>query len=402
MIEAVPRDWVLVAGGFHDRGAMDRANAALARHLEARGARVHLVGHEIDAALEGPRLVRHEVPRPRGAAPLAEALLARRGMKVAAQVTREVPHARVVVNGGNCPWPDVNWVHAVHAAWPVCDEGAPQWLRVKHRALKALDRRHERMALRAARTVIANSGATRRAIVHAGLASPDIVHTVYLGSDASWARATPAERSAARDWLRVPPGEPLVAFVGALGFDVNKGFDVLWDAWRRLSVSIDWRASLVVAGAGGRLPEWQRAAARERSGARVRFLGQTTRVREVLAAADLLVSPVRYEAYGLNVHEALCRGAAVMVSRGAGIAERLAGQLDEALLPAEPSGAALADRLRAWSSDVEGWRERASCAGARLQRRSWDDMAADIVTIATNVRHAAGTPVPAQASLARA
>jgi glycosyltransferase involved in cell wall biosynthesis len=158
----------------------------------------------------------------------------------------------------------------------------------------------------------------------------------------------------------------------------------------------------VVAGAGGRLPEWQRAAARDGSGARVCFLGQTARVREVLAAADLLVSPVRYEAYGLNVHEALCRGAAVMVSTGAGIAERLAGQLDEALLPADLSGAALADRLRAWSSDVDGWRERASCAGARLQRRSWDDMAADIVTIATNVRHAAGTPVPAPASLARA
>jgi glycosyltransferase involved in cell wall biosynthesis len=323
-------------------------------------------------------------------------------MKVAAQVTGEAPHARVVVNGGNCPWPDVNWVHAVHAAWPVFDEGAPLWLRVKHRALKALDRQHERTGLRAARTVIVNSGATRRAIVEAGLASPDIVHTVYLGSDASWAPATPAERSAARDWLRVPPGEPLVAFVGALGFDVNKGFDVLWDAWRRLSASTDWRGWLVVAGAGGRLPEWQRAAARERSGARVCFLGQTTRVREVLAAADLLVSPVRYEAYGLNVQEALCRGAAVMVSTRAGIAERLAGQLDEALLPANLSGAALADRLRAWSSDVDGWRERASCVGVRLQRRSWDDMAADIVALATNVRHAAETPVPARASLAGA
>ena len=29
------------------------------------------------------------------------------------------PLARVVVNGGNCAWPDINWVHAVHAAWPV-------------------------------------------------------------------------------------------------------------------------------------------------------------------------------------------------------------------------------------------------------------------------------------------
>jgi hypothetical protein len=401
-MDTLPLDWVIVAGGFHDHGAMDRANAALARHLEARGARVHLVGHEIDRAFQGARIVRHEVRRPRGAAPLAEALLSRRGMKVAAQVTGAAPHARVVVNGGNCPWPDVNWVHAVHAAWPVCDEGAPPWLRVKHRSLKSLHRRHERRALRAARTVIVNSDATRRAVVDGGLASPDIVHTVYLGSDESWARATTAERSAARDWLGVPPGEPLVAFVGALGFDVNKGFDVLWEAWRRLSASADWRAWLVVAGGGGRLPEWQHAAAAGPSGARVRFLGQTTWVRQVLAAADLLVSPVRYDAYGLNVQEALCRGAAVMVSTGAGIAERLAGQLDEALLPPDLPGAALADRLQAWSRDVDGWRERAACMGARLQRRSWDDMAADIVAIANGLRHAAGTPVPAPASLARA
>lgn len=386
MTPRIPEEWVLIAGGFHDHGAMDRANAALARYLEAQGACVHLVGHDIAGSFCGSQIVRHEVPRPRGAAPLAESLLSRRGMTVAAKVTSARPDARVVVNGGNCPWPDVNWVHAVHAAWPVRDHGAPAWARVKHRAVKALFRRQERVALGAARTIIANSDATRRAIVDARLALPEAVHTVYLGSDASWSRAAPAERAAARSWLGVPAHEPLVAFVGTLGFDLNKGFDVLWQAWTRLSAAGDWPASLVVAGAGARLPLWQREALRAGLGARVRFLGHTSRVRDVLAAADLLVSPVRYEAYGLNVQEALCRGTAVMVSAAAGIAERLAGELDEALLPPGASPEAIAERLRAWSADVAGWRSRAAAAGVRLGRHSWDDMAAEIVATATRAR----------------
>ena len=59
----------------------------------------------------------------------------------------------------------------------------------------------------------------------------------------------------------------------------------------------------------------------------------------LLAAADLLVSPVRYEAYGLNVHEALCRGAAVMVTRTAGVVERFDHDLEPSLLPSRVTAA---------------------------------------------------------------
>ena len=37
-------------------------------------------------------------------------------------------------------------------------------------------------------------------------------------------------------------------------------------------------------------------------------------VAPVIAAADVLVHPARYEAYGLGVHEALCRGLPAIVS----------------------------------------------------------------------------------------
>ena len=169
--QPLPTDWVIVAGGFHDHGAMDSGECC-ARRLPRRARRLRPPRGARNRRAVPPRPA-CRVPRrsaPPLAAPLAESLLSRRGLSVAAQVTSGSPNARVVVNGGNCPWPDINWVHAVHAVWQVQDEGAPAWVKVKHRAVKAIARRQERAALRAARTVIANSQATRRAIVEARLA----------------------------------------------------------------------------------------------------------------------------------------------------------------------------------------------------------------------------------------
>lgn len=392
-MDHVATEWVIVAGGFHDHGAMDRANAALAEHLLRRGARLHLVGHEIEERFKrDARVECHEVPRPASAAPLAESLLSHRGLSIASQVTSASPAARVVVNGGNCPWPDINWVHAVHAAWPVRDAGAPAWIKVKHRAVKALAKRQERAALRAARVVIANSQATRRAIIDTAGVDPSRVHAVYLGSDSSWGPAGAAERAAARSAFSIPAQVPVAAYVGTLGFDLNKGFDVLWGAWERLASGGRLDARLLVAGGGGRLPFWRREAERAGLSDRVQFLGATARVREMLAAADLLVSPVRYEAYGLNVQEALCRGAAVLVTSHAGIVERFDDDLRASVLPANVTVDALADRLRAWSLDVEGLRARAASTAATLRARSWDDMASDIVTLTARAVPAAEAP----------
>lgn len=378
--------WVIVAGGFHAHGGMDTANLALARYLAGTGRTVHLVGHDFDAALHSEAGVAiHPVRRPRGLPGIAEALLDRAGRRVAARVVAATPDARILVNGGNCGWPDVNWVHAVHAAWPVHDVGAPAWSRLRNRFLKARARRRERRALSNARLVIANSRATQRALVEHLAVPADRVQTVYLGCDPAWAPAAPPERAAARLELGLRPDVPVVAFVGALGTDTNKGFDLLRDAWTRLQARGDWNATLLVAGGGWRLAGLQRLAARQPGGGSVHFLGFTPRVRELLAAADLLVSPVRYEAYGLNVHEALCRGLAVMVTRTAGVAERFDAGMADALLPDGMTAAVLAERLRAWRADPARWRLRAAPTAARLRAWSWNDMAAELVALAEGV-----------------
>jgi glycosyltransferase involved in cell wall biosynthesis len=233
--------------------------------------------------------------------------------------------------------------------------------------------------LRQATLVIANSQWTRRALIdHVGIAQ-ERVRTVYLGSDPAYGPVTDGERSEARAALGVAGRAPVVAFVGALGSDLNKGFDLLWTAWKSLTASGQWDARLVVAGGGWRLPRWRQEAERAGMASSVRFVGFTPRVREVLAAADLLVSPVRYEAYGLNVHEALCRGLAVMVSQSAGVVERFDPAMSEALLPGALTAELLADRLGHWRRDVEGWRTRASSTATRIRLHSWNDMAAELV-----------------------
>ena len=368
--------WVLIAGGFHERGAMDRANAALADGLIRRRSPVHLVGHAFDRRFyEQPGVTLHHVARPLGSFALGDWSLGAAGRRVARNVLRHDPRTRVVVNGGNCRWPDVNWVHSVHSAWPSVIDDAPLTFRVKETIAKAWARRREWRSVRAARLVVANSERTRDDVIRCLGVARDHVVTVYLGSDATWGEPSPSEREAARQWLNISASRPVVAFVGALGHDMNKGFDTLLRAWERLCRNTGWDAHLVAAG-GGRAVRMLSKKVRDAGlSARVTFLGHTDRVRDVLAAADLLVSPVRYEAYGLNVHEALCRGLPVLVSRNAGIAERFPPELADMLLPEPEDHVQLASRIEAWRLDRYAWRLRIQPFVETLREETWATMA---------------------------
>ena len=76
-------------------------------------------------------------------------------------------------------------------------------------------------------------------------------------------------------------------------------------------------------GAGATIDAWKARAESEGLAQSIEFLGFRRDVQKVLGACDILVSPARYEAYGLNVHEALCLGLPALVTRDAG--EPIAG-----------------------------------------------------------------------------
>jgi glycosyltransferase involved in cell wall biosynthesis len=374
--------WVLVAGGFHQRGAMDKANAALARYLVECAAPVHLVAYDVDPdlALLAPVTI-HLARRPAGSDLLGEFGLDRAGRSVAAKLRRASDGVRVVVNGGNCNWPDINWVHCVHRAWRRSDRNAPLWFRAKNQVAKLLARGREARSLRSARVILANSERTRRDLLDRLSLDNRRVHTVYLGTDPDCAPAGSEARAKARAWLGRNNGRPLVAFVGALGHDSTKGFDTLWSAWNRLCARPDWDADLVVAGGGLGTAVWQEKIARSPLAARTIFLGFTERIQDVLAAADLLVSPVRYEAYGLNVHEAICRGVPALVSAHAGVAERYPSYLGDLLIPNPEDAADLAMRMAGWRPNLIAWKERVLPFANELRRHTWRQMAEQIVSI---------------------
>jgi glycosyltransferase involved in cell wall biosynthesis len=372
-----------VTAGFHAHGGQSKANAALAEYLLRRGHPVHLVGHDMDAAfLNRPGVTAHVVARPGGSDLLGLIPLRRRGRRVAREVTARHPGARVVVNGGCCDWPDINWVHCVHHAWGLLDRGAPAWFKLKNRLTKLWARRKEHRAVRAARMVVANSAQTRDQLIrHVGI-DPERAHVVHLGADPGWTEATAAERDGERARLGLDPGRPVVLFAGALSHDHNKGLDTLLAAWRELARGPDWDAELLIAGDGSALGRWQKDVADAGLAGRVRFLGFTQELIRLLAAVDLLVSPVRYEAYGLVVQEAVCRGVPALVSARAGIVERFPRELVEMVLPDPDDWRDLAARLRRWRDDVAGWRRRFAAFSTTLRQYSWDEMAARIVALA--------------------
>jgi len=363
---------------------MDRANAALAKHLSASETPTHLVGHQIDPALAAlPHLITHVVPRPWGSTVVGELALDRRGRDVARAVRSAHPRTRILVNGGNCPYPDLNWAHCLHAAWPGSGPGAPAWFRVKDTLVKTWFRWRERRAFRAARLIVANSHRTKRELVEHLRIDPDRVHTVYLGVDPAWKPPSFAERQSARSRLELDPDRLVAAFVGTLDHDQNKGFDTLWRAWLELCRAPEWDVDLVVAGGGRSVARWQREVDRAGLGHRVRLLGFTDRVYSLFGAADVLVSPVRYEAYGLGVQEAVCRGVPAIVSARAGIVERFSDQQRGLALDDSEDAAELVAKLVRWRLEPGGWRRRFEPLAEALTATSWDDMAAGIVAIAS-------------------
>jgi glycosyltransferase involved in cell wall biosynthesis len=327
-------------------------------------------------------VVWHRVPRPFGRPTFGSPFLDGEGKTIA----REIASAggSVVVNGGNCIWNDVNWIHYVHNT-PMAERRnlsfpRREWMRWKRRR----DQRRECRAIGGSRLIITDSEMMRDRLIAGTSVDPDRVRTIYYGIDPEQFRpAGAAERTDARRLLGLDQDRPHVAFIGALGDDRRKGFDVLFDAWCECRKQRGWDASLLVAGIGPELPFWKRRVAESGVENDIRLLGFTKAISTVLAAVDALVSPTRFEPYGQGVHEALCCGLPAFVTRCAGIAERFPADLHELLLDDPPDAAQLAGRLIDWHKDIDGYRRRTAPFSEQLRGRAWTDMAGDIVEAMT-------------------
>ncbi|MFJ8621223.1 glycosyltransferase family 4 protein [Kitasatospora sp. NPDC093550] len=180
------------------------------------------------------------------------------------------------------------------------------------------------------------------------------------------------DRAAARtELLGGGPDRPLVLAVGRLV--PQKAFGLLLDATRELA-ALDPEPLVLLAGDG---PE--AGALRERVTAEklpVRLLGYRTDVPDLLAAADVVVVPSRWEARSLVVQEAMRAGVPVVATAVGGIPE-LVGDAAVLVPPGDP--AAIGAAVRGLLADPAR-RERLVAAG-RQQAETWPDEAATVAQV---------------------
>jgi glycosyltransferase involved in cell wall biosynthesis len=371
------KPFLLVAADFIRTGGMDRANYALADYLVRQGAEVHLVAHRVEPVLQSS-VIWHPVPKVANSNFLGEFLLDRVGREWARRISQR--GGRVLVNGGNCDWADVNWVHYVHAAYqPESKVNLLQ--RTKIAITHSYFRHTEQRNLRRARIVIANSERTRSDLVEHQLSPQSKIRSIYYGIDpATFYPATVEETRSLRQRLNLPIDTPLAVFIGALS-DRRKGFDVLFEAWQYLCQDPTWNAQLLVIGQGAELPIWKQRLIEAGLVDRVQFLGFRSDVPDLLRASDCLIAPIRYEAYGLGVHEALCCGIPAIVTETAGVAERYPAEIRRDLLLPDPlSVKSLVDRLRHWQQSASFYQQRVQEWSQKLRQESWDGMVQNLLS----------------------
>jgi glycosyltransferase involved in cell wall biosynthesis len=204
----------------------------------------------------------------------------------------------------------------------------------------------------------------RRAVVSLCV-SPDLVdHVRRLGGRPRLAPVGAARRTGSgrtpqqtRADLGLEPGTRLVLAVARL--HPQKGLDVLQQAARALP------ANVVVAVAGD-------GPQREALGPPLRLLGARDDVADLLAAADVVVLPSRWEGSPLAAHEALLAGRPLVTTAVGGI-PALVGDAQPppaVLVPAEDAPA-LASALQRLLDDPA---ERAALADrARVRAEQWPD-----------------------------
>ena len=378
---------LIVSGDFVKTGGMDRANYALASYLAEQGREVHLAAYRAaDDLLARPGVTLHRAPKPLNSYFLAQPFLDRVGRREARRVAAR--GGDVVVNGGNCQWGDVNWLHHLNVLDRPAPVGSPQ-RRLKRVLNYRLAVMTDRAALRKARLTITTCERNKRDLLEWIDLPSERVAVVYLGTDPSlFYPASHEERAATREALGLPMDRPVLAFVGALGEDRRKGFDTLFDAWKRLCGDASWDADLVVIGRGNEEPAWQARTAQAGLSSRLRFLGFRRDLPALVRACDGHVLPSRYEGYSLVTQEALCCGLPAFVTDTAGIAERYPTALHPLLIPDPNDATDLAARLRGWRDDRERFAPAIATLGAQLRAHTWERMAEEFAGLMEGSRAA--------------
>ncbi len=376
------KPWLLVTGDFVKTGGMDVANHALARYLARHGHEVHLVAHRVDEdLLQFENVKFHPARKPMDSYYLGRRRIDRLGRTWAEKLADRGAH--VVVNGGNCIWGDINWVHYVHAAYRP-DLAGSLIRRMVHGWKRRAFLAEERKALSISKMVVVASHRTRGDLIECVDVPAGKIRTVYYGVDDQQVHpASAAERAATRARLNWANDSMVALFVGALG-DRRKGFDTVFDAWTILKKNGTFDCRLAVAGRGAEVQAWKERVDHAGLTSQIEFLGFRNDVPQIVRAVDVLVAPARYEPYGLSVHEALCSGVPAIASACSGVSEKYTAELRDLLIEDENDPVELADRIMKWHSQRQRYRGLMLGVSQHLRQWTWDRMAEEFVRLVQN------------------
>jgi UDP-glucose:(heptosyl)LPS alpha-1,3-glucosyltransferase len=334
-----------------DVGGVERQAHSVARALLDAGHEVHFFCQRADASVD-PRIIVHRVSNPVRPVRWFKVWWFDRACERAVAVAGrfdlvhgfgKTSRQDVYFDGSGCL--------ADFQAWSIDGAIAAGWRRRLRRASL-----HQRVVARIERArytrgnyrrILAISELVRQQILARYELPPGDVERLYPGVDLERFVPDSAARAHARRALGVEESSPLIAFLGS---DYRrKGIATLLAALARLPGA----HAFVI---GGERAE-RRAAfeghAREAGlAARVHWLGVRPDPQRWLAAADLMLFPSRFDAFGSAVLEGLACGVPAIVSRRAGVAELVSEGKTGSTLDALDDGEAWAAAARPFLDPV--------------------------------------------------
>jgi len=202
--------------------------------------------------------------------------------------------------------------------------------------------------------------AVRRWSIERGLPAEKLV-TIPNGVDVS---AYKADRGKLHGELDLPAEARIALFLGRLSS--QKGPDILLDAAAALCHRMP-ELHFILAGDGPLRGKLHMAAEREGLLSQIHFMGRRDDVAELLADADLLVLPSRWEGMPNAVLEAMAAARPVVATDVGGCPELVADGQTGLIVP-QDDAAALADAIEKIISDPDLGREMGAAGRERAQR----------------------------------
>lgn len=268
----------------------------------------------------------------------------------------------------------------IHHVWPAADRylsaiaraaGVPHVVITEHivgEAHSAGQKALKRAELARADAVTAVTGAIVDSLVRDYGIERSLVRVVPNGADLPDPSSEEPEAGRWRAKYLVTALKPLWVVIGRL--EEQKGHDVLFDALASLTKQgMDF--TLIVAGEGSRRGWLEQQAVSRGLSPRVQFVGQLHDVGGLLAAADGVLIPSRWEGLPLVLLEAMARGRPIVASAVGGVADALEDGVSGTLVPPGDAGA-LAEAIEKLHKHADrAWRMGRVAAQRVRERYTW-------------------------------